>query len=221
MSGHDEDGRGAAGSAAPGAAGSAAGTAAPGPAPMAAGTADAPPREQPSDLRLRRPVPDDHPRVVAVIDEWWGGRRMSALLPRLWFEHFSGTSWIAEDAGGRLLGFLVAFVSADDPDTAYIHMVGADPNRRRGGIGRTLYERSFEDLAARGARRVTCITWPGNRISIAFHRSLGFRIDDGPGTTPIYGTPAHPDHDGPGDDRVVFIRDLEGRRPPGATDEAS
>jgi hypothetical protein len=61
---------------------------------------------------------------------------------------------------------------------------------------------------------VTCITWPGNRISIAFHRSLGFHIDDGPGTTPIYGTPAHPDHDGPGDDRVVFSRDLDGRRPP-------
>jgi ribosomal protein S18 acetylase RimI-like enzyme len=161
-----------------------------------------------SDLRLRRPIPGDHPAVVAVIDEWWGGRRMSALLPRLWFEHFSGTSWISEDADGRLLGFLVAFVSADHPDTACIHMVGADPNRRRAGIGRTLYERAFEDLAARGARRVTCITWPGNRISIAFHRALGFRVDDGPGTTPIYGTPAHPDHDGPGDDRVVFVRDL-------------
>jgi ribosomal protein S18 acetylase RimI-like enzyme len=193
MSGHDEDDGRSAGSAH---------------APDAEGT----------DLRLRRPLPDDHPRVVAVIDEWWGGRRMSALLPRLWFEHFSGTSWIAEDADGRLLGFLVAFVSADDPDTAYIHMVGADPNRRRLGIGRTLYERSFEDLVARGARRVTCITWPGNRISIAFHRSLGFHIDDGPGTTPIYGTPAHPDHDGPGDDRVVFIRDLDGRRPAGDVD---
>lgn len=162
-------------------------------------------------LRFRRPTQDDHAAVVEVVDEWWGGRRMRALLPRLWFEHFAGTSWIAEDAAdGRLAGFVVAFLSPDRPDTAYIHMVGADPNRRRGGIGRALYERVFADLAARGARHVEAVTWPGNRISVAFHRSLGFRVDDGPGTSPIYGTPAHPDHDGPGDDRVIFRRDLDG-----------
>jgi ribosomal protein S18 acetylase RimI-like enzyme len=165
------------------------------------------------DLRFRRPTPADHAAVVEVVDEWWGGRRMRALLPRLWFEHFAGTSWIVEtdDEEARMVGFVVAFLSPDHPGTAYIHMVGADPNRRRGGIGRALYQRTFEDLAVRGARRVEAVTWPGNRISVAFHRSMGFRVDDGPGTTPIYGTPSHPDHDGPGDDRVVFLRDLDAR----------
>jgi hypothetical protein len=37
---------------------------------------------------------------------------------------------------------------------------------------------------------------------------MGFRVDDGPDSRSIYGTPAHRDHDGPGDDRVVFERDL-------------
>ena len=60
-------------------------------------------------------------------------------------------------------------------------MIASDPNRRRAGIGRTLYERVFGDLAARGVRKVRAITWPGNRKSVAFHRQLGFRIDDGPG----------------------------------------
>lgn len=136
---------------------------------------------------------------------------MRALLPRLWFEHFAGTSWIAEDDDRRVVGFLVAFLSPDQPGTAYVHLVGTEPNRRRTGIGRMLCERAFADLAGRGAHRVTSITWPGNRIAVAFHRSMGFRVDDGPGTGPIYGTPARPDHDGPGDDRVVFIRELEAR----------
>ena len=160
-------------------------------------------------LTFRRPTPEDHPRVVDVIDEWWGGRGMRRLLPRLWFEHFSGTSWIAERDDGRLVGFVVAFVSQDDPATGYVHMIAAAPGRRRRGLGRSLYERAFADLAGRGARRVHAVTWPGNRISIAFHRSLGFRIDDGPGTQRLYGTPAHPDHDGPDEDRVVFSRDLD------------
>ncbi len=159
-------------------------------------------------LVFRRPVAADHARIAEVMDEWWGGRRMRALLPRLWLEHFTGTSWIAEDPDGRLRGFLVAFLGQDDPETGYVHLIAADPNRRHAGIGRALYERAFADLAAHGARRVTAVTWPGNRTSVAFHRAMGFRVDDGPGTQAIYGTPAHPDHDGPGEDRVVFLRDL-------------
>ena len=169
------------------------------------------------DLTFRRPTEADHPRVVGVVDDWWGERRMRQLLPRLWLEHFSGTSWIVERPDGRLAGFLVAFVSQDDPTTGYVHMIAAEPSRRRRGLGRALYERAFEDLTARGARRVLAVTWPGNRTSIAFHRAMGFRVDDGPGTQRLYGTPAHVDHDGPDEDRVVFIRELA---VPG-TDESS
>jgi ribosomal protein S18 acetylase RimI-like enzyme len=146
--------------------------------------------------------------MVGVVDEWWGGRSMRTLLPRLWLQHFRGTSWVVEDTDGRMRGFVVAFVSADDPTTGYVHMIASDPNRRRAGIGRAMYEAAFRDLASHGARRVTAVTWPGNRVSIGFHRAMGFQVDDGPGTQPIYGTPAYPDYDGPGEDRVVFKREL-------------
>jgi hypothetical protein len=53
------------------------------------------------------------------------------------------------------------------------------------------------------------ITWPGNRVSVAFHRSIGFRLEDGPGTQRLYGSPAYPDYDGDGEDRVVFVRELD------------
>ena len=160
------------------------------------------------DLVFRRPTAGDHPRLVGVVDEWWGGRPLRHLLPRLWLEHFTGTSWVAEHADSRLAGFIVGFVSQDDPSTAYAHMIASDPNLRRGGTGRALYERFFADARAAGAQRVRAITWPGNRTSLAFHRALGFAIDDGPGTVPIYGTPAHVDHDGDGEDRVVLTRVL-------------
>lgn len=161
-----------------------------------------------SNLVLRRPTAADHRRVVGVVDEWWGGRKVRAILPRLWFEHFNGSSWIAETDDGRLGGFLVGFRSPDQPTEAYIHMVGTDPNWRRQGIGRTLYQAFFDDMAAAGVQQVHAITWPGNRGSVAFHRALGFEPDAGPGTQRLYGTPAYPDHDGEGEDRVVFSRRL-------------
>jgi GNAT superfamily N-acetyltransferase len=161
------------------------------------------------EVRFRRPVEADHARIVELVDEWWGGRRMRALVPRLWFQHFTGTSWIAEDGDGTLLGFLVGFMSPDRPDEAYAHLIATSPNRRRRGLGGALYERFFADVRAAGGHRVRAITWPGNRVSVEFHRHLGFRADDGPGTVGIYGVPAHPDYDGDGEDRAVFIRDLD------------
>jgi GNAT superfamily N-acetyltransferase len=160
------------------------------------------------DIAFRRPVEADHARLVDLVDEWWGGRRMHLLLPRLWLQHFTGTSWIAERGDGRLAGFLIGFISQDHPDTAYVHMVATNPNGRRSGLGRALYERFIDDVRGRGVARVKAVTWPGNRISVAFHTSIGFRVDDGPGTQRLYGTPAYADYDGEGEDRVVFIREL-------------
>ena len=159
-------------------------------------------------LAFRRPNETDYSGIVDVVDEWWNGRKMRALLPRLWFQHFTGTSWLLEATTGRLAGFIVAFISQDDPSTGYVHMVATDPNWRRAGIGRRLYERVFEDLRGRGVQRVMAVTWPGNRSSVAFHRALGFRIDDGPGTQRLYGTPSFPDYDGYGEERVVFTREI-------------
>ena len=164
-------------------------------------------------IAFRRPTEDDYLRVVGVVDDWWDGRALHVILPRLWFQHFTGTSWLAEDADGRLAGFLVGFVSPDRPEIAYCHMIAADPNLRGAGVGRRLYERFFADARAAGAREVHAVTWPGNRSSVAFHRAMGFRPDEGPGMQVLYGTPARAGYDYGTEDRVLLIRALERPRP--------
>ncbi len=161
-----------------------------------------------TELRLRRPTEADYGPIVSVVDEWWGGRVMHALLPRLWFQHFTGTSWVAETRKGQLVGFLVGFISPDHPDEAYIHMVAADPNRRLRGVGRTLYERFFEDVRGRGVKTVKAITWPGNRVSVGFHIAMGFEPSSGPGSKDESGVPAYPGYDYEREDRVVFLREI-------------
>jgi GNAT superfamily N-acetyltransferase len=163
---------------------------------------------EPPVLRFRRPIEDDHADVVRLIDEWWGGRRRHELLPRLWFQHFTGTSLIAETEAGRLAGFLVGFRSPDHPDEAYVHMVATDPNLRGRGIGRGLYERFFDEMRELGARRVKAVSWPGDRGAVAFHMAMGFHPTTSPGSRPLYGTPAFADYDYDGEDRVLFVRDL-------------
>lgn len=171
---------------------------------MTIGTDPIPAKPGFEGFRFRRPTGADHPAIVTRIDEWWGGRRLHVLLPRLWLQHFTGTSWIAESEAGALAGFLVGFISPDDPALGYVHMVATDPNQRRRGLGRELYRCFLDDVATRGVREVRAITWPGNRGSVAFHRSIGFEPVAGAGSQNIYGTAAFADYDYPGEDRVVF-----------------
>ena len=74
-------------------------------------------------MNVRHAEPDDHARVVAVIDDWWGGRAMADMLPHLFFVHFRDTSFVAEE-DGELAGFLCGFRSQTFADEAYVHFVG-------------------------------------------------------------------------------------------------
>ena len=159
-------------------------------------------------ITFRRPTEADYPNVVRVIDDWWGGRKVDFLLPRLWLQHFTGTSWLAETAEGALAGFVIGFHSPDHPDVAYCRLIGTNPNLRLHGLGRQLYERFFDDARRVGRHEVRAITWPGNRTSIAFHRALGFHVVAGPGTQRLYGVPAFAAYDFDREDRAILVRSI-------------
>jgi ribosomal protein S18 acetylase RimI-like enzyme len=119
------------------------------------------------------------------------------MLPKLFFIHFDGTSFVAEDADGELLGFVCGFLSQTEGDEAYIHFVGVSPDERGEGLGRALYERFFEEARSQGRNVVRCVTSPTNGGSVAFHEALGFEVER-----------TIPDYDGPGEDRVLLVKRL-------------
>ena len=119
----------------------------------------------------------DHAPIVAVVDDWWGGRRMAVLLPSLFLEHFAGTSLVADDDAGELAGFLVGFDSPDHPGEAYVHFLGVRPDQRGSGLGRELHDRFAREAAARGVTTVRCVTSTVNTASVAFHTSIGFVVE--------------------------------------------
>lgn len=158
-----------------------------------------------STYRIRDLHPADFEQISAVVDEWWGGRAVRSMVPRLLFEHFYSTS-LAIGEPGEVVAFLIGFASPSTPGTAYIHFVGVHPSHRGAGLGRRLYETFFERMSALKCVEVRCITSPVNKGSIAFHRSMGFHIDLGTGE--VDGVPVTLDHAAPGEHRVVFRKSL-------------
>lgn len=147
----------------------------------------------------------DYDPVITVIDEWWGGRRMSHLLPRVFFIHFRPTSFAVEE-GGNVIGFLAGFVSQTDPEQAYIHFVGIHPVHRRRGLGRELYKHFFDSVRGLGCHTVRCITSPVNKDSIAFHTRMGFEIEHVTGQR--NGMPCVLNYELNGEHRVLFVKTL-------------
>ena len=162
----------------------------------------------PLGYSIRHTRESDHAAIVDAIGRWWdtpNRETLGRLLPRLFLQHFSGTSWIVESESGEIGAFLVGFRSQDNPEVAYIHFVGVDPELRHGGLGRGLYGHFFDDMKNRGCTEVQAITGPANKRSQAFHAAMGFVPG---GDRDIAGVLAYPDYDGPGEWRVTFTRPL-------------
>ncbi|NPV27832.1 MAG: GNAT family N-acetyltransferase [Firmicutes bacterium] len=158
-----------------------------------------------SELNIRHAEPSDYLSIIAVINNWFGGRNVADRLHRLFFTHFRDTSFVIEK-DGFLIGFLVGFLSQTYPNEAYIHFVGVHPDYRKQNIGRTLYNLFFDEVKKHNRNTIRCIASPVNKLSIAFHLAMGFEIE--PGDAEVDGVQVFRNYDGRGGDRVCFIKNL-------------
>lgn len=159
-----------------------------------------------SAFKIRYISPADYSSIISVLDEWWGGRQMSKMLPKLFFTHFCDTSFVVE-LDCKLIGFLVGFLSQSNPAEAYIHFVGIHPDFRKQRVGSILYQQFFQTVQAFDRVQVRCITSPLNKGSIAYHLRMGFEAE--PSEIQEDGVPYHLDYDGPGEHRVLFFKHLK------------
>lgn len=148
----------------------------------------------------------DYAPLISVINDWWGGRHMADMLPKLFFIHFRDTGFAVEDDDGRVIAFLIGFVSQTYPQEAYVHFVGVDPQYRKQGIAERLYEMFGEAVKAKGCNLIRCVTSPVNKGSIAFHQRIGFQVSEGDAI--VDGVAVSSNYDGQGSSRVLFVKKL-------------
>lgn len=157
-------------------------------------------------MRIRELTEEDFLPINSVVNDWWGGRQMSGMLQRLFYQHFNQTSFVLE-SNGEMVGFLVGFYSQSRENEAYIHFVGVHPDYRKAGVGRQLYEHFFCKILENNEYMiVNCITSPVNKKSIDFHTKMGFEIQSSPDK--VDGVYVHKNYNGIGNDDVVFVKKI-------------
>jgi L-amino acid N-acyltransferase YncA len=120
----------------------------------------------------------DFDAIVSVMDAWWGGP--SALKPEPFLFYELGHHALVAEDDGEMTGFLLGFVTDHDPRCGYVHLVGINPDCRRRGTARALYEEFARRAQQLGATSLKAITTIGNEGSVEFHRALGFAIVQDP-----------------------------------------
>jgi len=152
-------------------------------------------------VKIRNGSPSDHGKILAVMPEWWHGRDLTRHLLKIFFIHFKETIFIAEK-DSDLIGFVIGFLSQSEPDEAYIHLLGVHPGMRRLGLGRLLYKEFFEVCQKKGRSIFRACTSPLNKLSVEFHRHMGFQIE--PGDDLIDGLPVTKNYLRENEPKVLF-----------------
>lgn len=157
-------------------------------------------------MKIRHVQASDYDMISPLINDWWGGREMSDMVPRLFFLHFTQTSFVAEEEEGEVVGFLIGFLSQSHLDEAYIHFVGVHPDYREREVATKLYDTFFKVAKVNNRSVVRAITSPVNKGSVAYHKKMGFEMEKG--DKEIDGVPVVTQYDGREKDRVLFVRSL-------------
>ncbi len=159
----------------------------------------------PDGMKIRNCKSSDHASIIAVMNDWWGGRDLTYMLPKLFLNHFYNTSFLVEK-NGILVAFLVGFLSPSEKQEGYIHFAGVDPKYQGQGIGRTIYDRFIQICREHQRNVIRACTSPINRGSIAFHTRLGFTIKKG--NAEMEGVQVTLDYNKPDDPKVLFEKKL-------------
>ncbi|WP_022663693.1 GNAT family N-acetyltransferase [Desulfospira joergensenii] len=154
---------------------------------------------------IRNTLPTDHQRVISVMPDWWDGRDLRSMLPKVFFVHFCSNSFVVE-ASDQLIGFLVGFMSQTDENVGYIHFAGVHPQFRKEGIGRKLYNQFFKQCELKNRTIIRACTSPVNKLSITFHQRMGFIIEAGDGE--IDGIPVTSNYLEINNPKVLFRREI-------------
>lgn len=149
----------------------------------------------------------DFDHIITYITEFWGSDRTLHLHHPTLLNEFGNTAFVVRDSTPedyRVCAYLFGFYSQTE-QVAYVHLLAVRSGYRRLGLGRLLYEYFTECAREKHCSRIKAITKPANSESIAFHKSIGMKLV---GEDVVEGVNVVMNYSGPGEHRVVFIKDI-------------
>ncbi|OEC87124.1 acetyltransferase [Methanobacterium sp. A39] len=157
-------------------------------------------------MKIRSTLEEDFVEIADLAENCSPMETERNSIYHIFTKFFRSTSFVAELPSGELGGFILGFISQENPEEAYIHLLCVDPKMRGKHVGRKLVERFADEAVLKECKKIYLITKPVNWNSISFYKKLGFLEDKSRETINILGTNAVKNYNGMGQHMVVFYK---------------
>jgi GNAT superfamily N-acetyltransferase len=154
-------------------------------------------------MELLNCTKDDFDQIITNFIDFWSSDRTFCLHHPTIINEFENTAFVLKE-GNIICAYLFGFYSQTQP-IAYAHLIAVRKNYRKLGLGRKLYDHFIKCARDKHCLKVKAITRPTNLESIAFHKKIGMKLT---GNGIIDGIPVVYDYAGPGEHRVVFMKNI-------------
>jgi ribosomal protein S18 acetylase RimI-like enzyme len=154
-------------------------------------------------MLIQKCTKGDFDQIITDVEDFWGSKRtLKVHHPTLLYE-FGNTAFVIKEKD-VVCAYMFAFFSQTEP-TGYVQLIAVRKTYRGRGYARSLYANYEEIAKKKGCTRLKAITRPTNEESIRFHKSIGMKLI---GKDVLEGVPVVLDYSGPGDHRVVFMKEI-------------
>lgn len=145
----------------------------------------------------------DFHEIVSNISDFWGSDRTLPFHHPMFIYEFGKTAFVIKE-NDKVVAYLFGFLSQTEK-TGYVHLVGVRDNFQKKRLGTRLYAHFANHVKQLGCTKLKAITTAGNKSSISFHRKIGMKLL---GIKNSDGIEVVKDYSGPGEDRVVFEKEI-------------
>ena len=145
----------------------------------------------------------DYHQILTNITDFWGSDRTLNIHHPIFIYEFGNSAYVIR-INDKVIAYLFGFISQTSP-TAYVHLIGVRKDHQNKGLGSTLYNHFVIYAKEKECTKIKAMTTPTNSLSIAFHKKIGMKLL---GNKNSSGIEVITDYSGPGQDRVVFEKDI-------------
>jgi ribosomal protein S18 acetylase RimI-like enzyme len=118
-------------------------------------------------------------------------------------KYFKNTSLVLED-NENIKGFLIGFISQENNENAYIHLLCIEKDSRGQNMASNLLEEFISIVYSLGCKKVFLVCKPSNKMAIKFYNKMDFLPLYSDKTIVIDDINIFKDYDGPNEDKIVF-----------------
>ncbi|MCL4506504.1 MAG: GNAT family N-acetyltransferase [Chloroflexi bacterium] len=137
----------------------------------------------PSGMLIRRAQPADYPAVIELMKLIPAEADMDATRRDYMLDELRNNTnlevWVAESEGHTVTGFCaLSFAKTLTDMRAWLDALVVEPDYRRRGLGRTLFELALRRSRARGAAQLLVDSSRGSPSALDLYRAVGFDAEE-------------------------------------------